>query len=96
MPRMVETPSAAAANATSAGNRSGEFVASKVKASKGLCATVIAPSSMIIEAPARSNALHTNVSAWRESVEILRTVTSPAIAAATMMNAAALQSLSMV
>ena len=51
---------------------------------------------MMIDAPARSRARQIAVSAWRESVDILDIVTSPAMAAATMIAAAELQSHSMV
>lgn len=92
---MTLTPSAAAASAASAGNRSGQFVASNSKARSGLCRAVTESSSLITAAPARTSAVQMAVSACFESIETLRTVTSPAVAPATSSIAAALQSPSM-
>ena len=91
---MTLIPSAAAASVARAGKRSGQSVASNVKACSGRCDTVTVSPSSITAAPAWTSASMTTVSACLERVGRWRTVTWPATAPATSSRAAALQSLS--
>lgn len=70
-------------------------MASNSKARSGRCWTVTESGSLMTAAPARTSAVQMAVSACLESIETLRTVTSPAVAPATSSIAAALQSPSM-